>query len=120
MKKSYELAKKVIIEINDYQEKYTSFEGKHIITDDAIKVLDKIIHDGLILYKRVIDKKVYVGKPEIISILNDMNKLLEKLQINEENAKNVNLSSGLQLWEQLKVMIALLASYVMDYQESLN
>lgn len=120
MKKSYELSKKILNNIEKYTSEYTTTEGKIITTNESIILLDKIIKDGLVLYQRICDKKIYTDKPDMCSILNDLNKNIEALQKTDINYNKLNLASALQLWEQTKVIIAMLACNVMDYYEGLN
>lgn len=120
MKKAYTLSKKILEDIEMYTKDYTSAEGKQIRTEESLYLLDKIIKNGLTLYKRVCDKKLYVGRIELEKTILEINKLLESLQMTKANAENLNSESALQLWEQLKILIACLACGIMDYQEGLN
>lgn len=117
MKKAYQLAEKIIIDIENYSEQYVSEEGKTITSEDELQALNTIIEEGFTLYKYLIEKKLYEDKPTIICALNELGKYLEKLQINEQNAKKLHLSNVMQIWNQAKVAIAVLACNLLDYRD---
>ena len=117
MEKAYKLSEKIINEIENYSKEYTTSDGKIGTTKLALQELNTIIEDGFVLYKYCIDKKLYNKYPSIIPLLNSVAEIAEKLQVNEVNAKKLNLSSGIQIWQQGKVSIALLACEIMDLYE---
>lgn len=120
MNNAYKLSEKILNDINEYSEKYISEDGKTVPTQEAILKLNTILENGFSLYKYMVEKKLYEGKPEIESSLVELQKYIEKLQINKSNAEKLQLSSALQLWNQSKVVIAVLACNILDYKDSLN
>ena len=120
MEKAYQLSEKILEDINNYSEKYVNEDGKTITTEDAIMTLNNILQEGFTLNKYVVEKKLYEGKPEIEVACSELNKYIEKLQINPENANKLNLSSAMQLWNQCKLLIAVLACNLLDFRDSLN
>ena len=117
MKKAYELSEKIIKDIEDYSAEYVTDEGKTVTTEGELKALNTIIEEGFTLYKYLVEKKLYEDKPGIIVALNELGKYLEKLQINEENAKKLHLSNVMQIWNQAKLAIAVLACALLDYRD---
>lgn len=117
MEKAYELSKKIIEEIENYSKEYTSDNGKIVTTELGLKKLHMIIENGFVLYKYCIDKKLYEKYSSLVLLLNSVAEIIEKLQINENNAKKLNLSSATQIWQQGKISIALLACEIMDLYE---
>jgi len=120
MKKAYDLAEVIINEINNYSEMYTSEDGQTTTTQDSIMALNSIIEKGLSLYKYLQENKLYEGKPNIIVVMNTLAGYVDKLQINKKNAENLNLSNAIQLWNQCKICIAMLACELLDFRDSLN
>ena len=120
MKKAYDLAQKIIDGINDYSEHYVTSFGKTIHTEEQLMALNMILENGFTLYNYIVKHEFYEGKPEILTACNEVAKYLEKLEINEENAKKLQMSSALQVWEQARLAIAMLACTLLDYRDSLN
>ena len=48
----------------------------------------------------------------------ELEKYMNKLTINKENAENLKLTSAMQIWNQCKVIIAILAATVIDTYEN--
>lgn len=120
MQKAYELSEKILERINTYSEKYTTENATTVRSEDSINLLNEIIENGLSLYKYLVDKKYYEKKPGITAALLELGKYIDKLQINEKNSKKLKLSNALQIWDQTKLAIAVLACEVLDYRDSLN
>ena len=55
--------------------------------------------------------------PSLVVAVNDLGIYIEKLQINEQNAKKLHLSNVMQIWNQAKIAIAVLACAVLDYRD---
>ena len=118
MEKAYKLSEKILDEINLYEEQYKTLEGKNIITDDSIQNLNTIIEEGFTLYKYLVEKNLYEQNPEMRISLLELEKYMNKLTINKENAENLKLTSAMQIWNQCKVIIAILAATVIDTYEN--
>ena len=117
MKKVYQLAEKIIKDIEDYSANYVTDEGKTVTTPDELKALNTIIEEGFTLYKYLIEKKLYDTDPSITVAVNELGSYVQKLQINEENAKKLHLSNIMQIWNQAKIAIAVLACALLDYRD---
>ena len=117
MKKAYQLAEKIIKNIEDYSEKYVTEEGKTVTSEDELKALNEIIEEGFTLYKYLVEKKLYDKDPSITVAVNELGGYIQKLQINEENAKKLHLSNVMQIWNQAKIAIAVLACALLDYRD---
>ena len=76
-----------------------------------------IIEEGFTLYKYLVEKKLYENIPSITVAVNELGKYIEKLQITEENAKKLHLSNVMQVWNQAKIAIAVLACNLLDYRD---
>lgn len=120
MEKAYVLAEKILNDINTYSEKYTSFDGKQITTSDSIADLNEIIQNGFSLYKYMIDKDLYKDKISICGYMKEVEKYIEKLQINNKNAKKLTLSTSVRTWNEAKIAIALFANSILDYRDLMN
>ena len=117
MKKAYQLAEKIIKDIEAYSEEYVTEEGKTVATEAELKALNGIIEEGFTLYKYLVEKKLYDKDPSIVVAVNELGTYIEKLQINEQNAKKLHLSNVMQIWNQAKIAIAVLACAVLDYRD---
>ena len=117
MKKAYQLSEKIIKDIEVYSEEYVTEEGKTVTTEAELKALNGIIEEGFTLYKYLVEKKLYDKDPSIIVAVNELGTYIEKLQINEQNAKKLHLSNVMQIWNQAKIAIAVLAGAVLDYRD---
>ena len=120
MEKAYQLSEKIINDINEYSQKYIGEEGKYVNTPDSIELLNCIIEEGFTLHKYMCEKELYVEKPRITKALLKVQKYIEKLTITEENAKKLNISNALQIWEQARIAIAFLACEILDFRDTLN
>lgn len=117
MKKAYQLSEKIIKDIEVYSEEYVTEEGKTVTTEAELKALNGIIEEGFTLYKYLVEKKLYDKDPSIVVAVNELGTYIEKLQINEQNAKKLHLSNVMQIWNQAKIAIAVLACAVLDYRD---
>jgi len=117
MKKVYQLAEKIIKDIEDYSENYVTDEGKTVTSSDELKALNTIIEEGFALYKYLIEKKLYNTDPSIECAVNELGGYIEKLKITEDNAKKLHLSNVMQIWNQAKIAIAVLACAILDYRD---
>lgn len=117
MKKAYQLSEKIIKDIEVYSEEYVTEEGKTVTTEAELKALNGIIEEGFALYKYLVEKKLYDKDPSIVVAINELGTYIEKLQINEQNAKKLHLSNVMQIWNQAKIAIAVLACAVLDYRD---
>ena len=89
MKKAYQLSEKIIKDIEVYSEEYVTEEGKTVTTEAELKALNGIIEEGFTLYKYLVEKKLYDKDPSIVVAVNELGTYIEKLQINEQNAKKI-------------------------------
>jgi len=121
MEKAYQLSDKILKEIEEYSKNYTTNDGKIVTTEISLKSLNTIIEDGFVLHKYLVEKKLYEKYSSLVTLLNEVGEIIKKLQITKTNAEKLNLSSAIQIWQQAKISIALLACEVMDlYEEEEN
>ena len=121
MEKAYQLSDKILKEIEEYSKNYTTTDGKIVTTEISLKSLNNIIEDGFVLHKYLVEKKLYEKYSSLVTLLNEIGEIIKKLQITKTNAEKLNLSSAIQIWQQAKISIALLACEVMDlYEEEEN
>lgn len=118
MEKAVQLSEKIIYEVNEYSKAYTSTEGKIATTEQSLAILNAIIQDVCVLYKYVVDKKLYEDMQRIIPTLNTLADLIMKIQITKENANKLHLDSANQLWQQIKAVGALLACMIVEQDEA--
>lgn len=117
VKKIVELSQKIMNQINDYMGNYIGMNGKDVVTDSSILALQEILEEGFALHNFVVEKKLYENKPVIIKSLIELEKFMNQLQINKENAEKLRLSNAIQIWNQTKIAIAVLANAILDEYE---
>jgi len=118
MEKAVQLSEKIVNTVNDYAKAYTSPDGKIATTEQSLEILNQIVQDVCILYKYIVDKKLYENMPEIIPAINALTELITKIQITKDNAERLHLDSAMQIWQQIKAAGALLACMVIDRDEA--
>ena len=120
MEKAIQLSNKILNEIEEYSKNYVTNEGKIATTNVALQKLNTIIEDGFVLHKYLIEKKLYESNLSLIPLLNSVGDSIKRLQVTEQNAKKLNLSSAIQSWQQAKIAIALLACEVLELDKENN
>lgn len=121
IKKACDLSIKLLDQINDYTGKYTGIDGKDVTSETSLEELQTILEEGFALHNFLIEKELYKDQPAITVALTSLEKFMNQLQINKENAEKLRLSNAIQIWNQTKIAIAVLASVVLDrFEESGN
>lgn len=109
-----ELSKKLLNQINDYCGKYTGIDGKDVVSETSLVALQEILEEGFALHNYLVENELYKDKPAIEKNLLQLEDYLKRLIINKENAEKLRLSNAIQVWNQTKIAIAVLASSVLD------
>lgn len=113
-KKACELSQRILDQINDYMGKYVGMNGKDVVTDSSLMELQEILEEGFALHNFIVEKKLYEGKPRLTSATVELEKFMNQLQINKENAEKLRLSNAIQIWNQTKIAVAVLANTILD------
>lgn len=113
-KKACELSQKILNQINDYMGKYIGMNGKDVVTDSSLMELQEILEEGFALHNYLVEKKLFENKPKLIVSMLELEKFMNQLQINKENAEKLRLSNAIQIWNQTKIVVAVLANTVLD------
>lgn len=117
VKKACDLSKMLLDQINTYTEKYTGMEGKDVTSESSLNDLQTILEEGFALHNYLIEKDLAKDSPAIgISLIN-LEKFTSQLTITKENAEKLRLSNAIQIWNQTKIAIAVLAGTVLDTYE---
>ena len=117
IKKACELSVKILDQINEYVGNYTTAEGKDVTTALSLSMLQDILEEGFALHNYLIENKLFEGKSAIEVSLVNLEKFMNQLTINKENAEKLRLSNAVQVWNQAKIAIAVLAGAVLDTYE---
>lgn len=115
--KACELAKVLLSDINTYCANYTGMDGRDITTESSLGDLQQILEKGFTLHNYVIEKELNKDKPTINGALVSLEKFMQQLQITRENAEKLRLSNIVQIWNQAKIAVAVLANNVLDEYE---
>lgn len=114
IKKTCDLSTKLLNQINDYMGKYVGMNNKDVVTDSSLLELQEILEEGFTLHNYIVEKKLYENKPALTAAVVELEKFMNQLQINKENAEKLRLSNAVQIWNQTKIAIAVLANTVLD------
>jgi len=120
VKKACDLSKMILDQVNTYTEKYTGMEGKDVTTEESLQELQTILEEGFALHNFLIEKELIKESPAIIASLINLEKFTSQLTINKENAEKLRLSNAIQVWNQTKIAIAVLAGAVLDTFEPIK
>ena len=117
VKKACDLSKKLLEQINEYCGQYTGVDGKDVVSELSIMALQEILEEGFALHNYLIEHKLFEDKPTIKSNLLQLEGFMNRLTITKENAEKLKLSNAVQIWNQTKIAIAVLAGSVLDEYE---
>ena len=78
IKKSCDLSKKLLDQINDYCGQYTGLDGKDIVSENSISLLQDIMEEGFALHNYIVENKLYENKPSIQSNLLQLEEYMRK------------------------------------------
>lgn len=121
IKKACDLSKKLLEQINEYCGQYTGVDGKDIVSELSIMALQEILEEGFTLHNYLVEHNLFEDKPSIKSNLIQLEGFMNRLTITKENAEKLKLSNAVQIWNQTKIAIAVLAGSVLDeYEEKVE
>lgn len=118
--KAYELSEKIVKDVNDFYGEFITEDGKITPSQDMIKALGVIIEEGFVLYKYIVENKIYEGKANITVDVLELEKHMTTLEMTEENSKKLDLQSAMNAWKACEVIIAKLACDLLDFRDGLN
>jgi len=117
IKKACDLSKKLLEQINTYCGQYTGVDGKDVVSELSIMSLQEILEEGFALHNYLVEHNLFKDKPSIKSNLIQLEGFMNRLAITKENAEKLKLSNAVQIWNQTKIAIAVLAGSVLDEYE---
>ena len=121
IKKACDLSKKLLEQINEYCGQYTGVDGKDIVSELSIMAIQEILEEGFTLHNYLVEHNLFEDKPSIKSNLIQLEGFMNRLTITKENAEKLKLSNAVQIWNQTKIAIAVLAGSVLDeYEEKVE
>ena len=121
IKKACDLSKKLLEQINEYCGQYTGVDGKDVVSELSIMALQEILEEGFALHNYLVEHNLFEDKPTIKSNLLQLEGFMNRLAITKENAEKLKLSNAVQIWNQTKIAIAVLAGSVLDeYEEKVE
>lgn len=114
VKKACDLSNKILDQINDYMGKYIGMNNKDVVTENSLSELQIILEEGFALHNYIVKHELYKDKPALTANLVQLESFIDKLQINKENAEKLRLSNAVQIWNQAKIAVAVLANSVLN------
>lgn len=109
-------AKKILHKIDTLYGKYTNCDGKLILSEDALNVIDEVLKEGLLFYNEVVEEKDILTDGLKI-IMHNVYTYAEKLHKTEQNAKKINLQNVVVIWQQLICALAVFCNTILDMQD---
>lgn len=119
MKDLYKRCEELLEAADNFSKTFVGLEGKVIVSKESFEELNKILLIGMIIYKYILNKKIYDKIPELYPTLQQINIYYEKVKINEFNAKTYDIDpkSLIKTWDQLRLCFAVLCCTILDYRD---
>lgn len=98
-------------------EYYDEF-GEFIICSESFTKLTTALKEGLKIYNFIIKKELYKDDEDIQRLMGFICEKSSKLEINEENAKNLNTRNAVEAWLDLQSYLLTLAVMILGSEEN--
>lgn len=116
-KKLKKLLEEYFVDSDRFVAEYYDEFGEFIISSESFTRLTTILKEGLEIYNLIVTKKLYKDDEEIQKMLLLISEKASKLEINEENAKNLNTQNAVNAWLDLQLHILTLGVLIMGGEE---
>lgn len=101
-KKLKAMLEEFMVDSDRLLDEYTDDEnGNLIICSESFAKLTGVLKEGLAMYNKIVEEKLYQDSDIIQSSLQLISEDAAKLDINEENAKKLNTRNAVSRWEDL-------------------
>lgn len=92
--------------------------GEFIICSESFTKLTTLLKEGLDIYNFIVKEQLYKEDEDIQKLLSVICEKSSKLEINEENAKNLNTQNAISAWKDLQDYLLTLAVIILGSDEN--
>lgn len=117
MNKLDKMLDEFFVDSDRFAAEYYDETGKLIISQESFNRLSTILKEGLEIYNKVVEDKMFSDDPVIQTLLSEVGKEAQKIEINEENAKKLNTRNAMEVWEDLHAGLVTLAIHIKNAEE---
>lgn len=117
MNKLDKMLDEFFVDSDRFAAEYYDETNKLIISQESFNRLSTILKEGLEIYNKVIEDKMFSDDLVIQTLLSEVGKEAQKIEINEENAKKLNTRNAMEVWEDLHAGLVTLAIYIKNAEE---
>jgi hypothetical protein len=120
MNKLDKMLDEFFVDSDRFAAEYYNETGELIISQESFNRLSTILKEGLEIYNKVIEDKMFSDDLVIQTLLSEVGKEAQKIEINEENAKKLNTRNAMEVWEDLHAGLVTLAIFIKNAEEDNN
>lgn len=120
MNKLDKMLDEFFVDSDRFAAEYYNETGELIISQESFNRLSTILKEGLEIYNKVIEDKMFSDDLVIQTLLSEVGKEAQKIEINEENAKKLNTRNAMEVWEDLHAGLVTLAIFIKNAEEDSN
>lgn len=117
MNKLDKMLDEFFVDSDRFAAEYYNETGELIISQESFNRLSTILKEGLEIYNKVIEDKMFSDDLVIQTLLSEVGKEAQKIEINEENAKKLNTRNAMEVWEDLHAGLVTLAIFIKNAEE---
>lgn len=117
-KKQKSALEKYLIDSDYFVAEYYDEMGEFIINGDSFQKLTQVLKEGLEIYNTIVKENLFKDDEDIQKLLCVIYEKSGKLEINEENAKNLNTQNAIGAWQDLQSYLLTLAVMILGTEEN--
>lgn len=117
-KKLKKLLEEYLVDSDRMIEEYYDEFGEFIICTESFTKLTTLLKEGLEIYNLIITEKLYQEDEDIQALMSIICEKSSKLEINEENAKNLNTKNAINAWLDLQTHLLTLSVMILGSEEN--
>jgi len=107
-----------LVDSDRFVDEYYDEFGEFIICTESFTKLTTILKEGLTIYNLIITEELYKDDEDIQKLMSAICEKSSKLEINEENAKNLNTKNAIDAWLDLQSYLLTLAVMILGAEEN--
>jgi len=117
-KKLKKLLEEYLVDSDRMIEEYYDEFGEFIICTESFTKLTTLLKEGLEIYNLIITEKLYQEDEDVQALMSIICEKSSKLEINEENAKNLNTKNAINAWLDLQTHLLTLSVMILGSEEN--
>lgn len=112
--KYIDLMKKILVDSEELLAHNTDETGNIIIDKTTLRSMTDVLQAGLLIYNQIVKEGLYKDNKAIQETLLQINNIADKLNITDENAKNLNMRDAMINWTKAQGLIISLCVMVLN------